>query len=166
VADALVLRTRYDNSVEEPGGAVSHCPLRKEDARSEEEASGPVDDGLEESRGSTMGRRRDREGRGDKKTSITLTVTFLATLLVGIILALGGAALAILTGMGILKYSGPATKLSGTFDLLGIDLGATITQIGVGIVMCLIGVAMLLVLIYVLTKKLNRDLLDDYLLFQ
>jgi hypothetical protein len=79
---------------------------------------------------------------------------------VGGVLALGGAALAILTGMGILKYSGPATEISGTFDLLGIDLGATITQIGVGIVICLIGVAILLVLLYVLTKKVNRDLLE------
>jgi len=65
--------------------------------------------------------------------------------------------------MRILTYSGPATEISGTFDLLGIDLGATITQIGIGIVICLIGVAMLLVLLYVLTEKMNRDLLDEVL---
>jgi hypothetical protein len=106
-----------------------------------------------------MGRRRSER----KDISISLTVTVLAALAMGVTLTLGGAAVAILTGLGILKYSGPATEMSGTFETLGINVGATITQIGVGIIICLIGVGLLFTLLYLLFKRANRDLLDIYL---
>jgi hypothetical protein len=83
---------------------------------------------------------------GEKRApSVTATAAALTGVVLGFILALGGSVVAVLTGLGILRYAGPATEISATIARSGIDVGATVTQIGVGIVLCLIGVAVLVI---------------------
>ncbi len=82
--------------------------------------------------------------------SVTITIAVLAGIGVGVILALGGLALAVLTGFGILVWSGPGETIEAGLDPLGMSLNITTTQ--VGIILCLIGVGLFGITLYILAR--------------
>ena len=93
------------------------------------------------------------KNQGTPWMTILLIVIFLVVTAVGSVLALGGLLITVFIGLGILRFTGPASQFLGKSDSGGLDFIATVTQMGVGIFFTVVGVAMLAFVVWVLVRS-------------